>query len=62
MEKLIKVIGKGWKKRSIHFDKVSLAAQFNLMIYAFKYYLGDSSKKADIESCIELIKTHTPEE
>lgn len=62
MEKLVKVVGKGWKKRSIHFDVQSITAQFNLMIYAFKYFLGQNQYREEIEKCLELVRKHTPEE
>ena len=62
MEKLVKVAGKRWGRRCIHFDPVSLGVQFNLMIYTLKYFLGDDSLKPQIQACLSLIKEHTPEE
>ena len=62
MEKLVKVAGKGWGKRCINFNPISLGVQFNLMIYTLKYFLGDESLKPQIEACLSLIKEHTPED
>lgn len=62
MEKLVKVAGKGWGRRCINFNPVSLGVQFNLMIYTLKYFLGDASLKTQIQACLSLIKEHTPDD
>ena len=62
MTRIVEIVGKGWGKRKINMNAKSLFYQMRLVAYCVKYFSGDESLKAEIESTLELIDENLPEE